>query len=399
MAFVCKNDEWVLRTKEQDWSLAEFSKRLNRPAYVYDFDEVRERAKRFSTGPAQVHYAMKANAHPRLLSLLKSLGLGVDVVSLGEMNKALAHGFAPQKIIFSGVGKDREDLAAALRQGILQINAESFEELQALASLAREMKMTARVALRLNIHLSAPTHKNIQTATEESKFGLDIRLLPEVLQWLKSHSEVQLVGLAVHIGSQILDVGVFETMSRKIGEVYKQVKSEGLPLQRLDLGGGLGIRYEDDGSSEDFERLDTYFSALSQHGTDAAIVCEPGRFLVARSGVLLSKVVYIKRGLTKKFAILNAGMTCLMRPALYEAYHRIEPLKRRTTETESYSVVGPICESTDVFAEERSLPRLEAGDWVGIFEAGAYGAVMASGYNETPLPEQWSLLDGKWEVL
>lgn len=398
MAFVFENSEWQQRGPRLSRPLSTFVQESSRPLYVYDLDEVVKRAQAFRASGASVHYAMKANSHPRLLRAVREQGLGADVVSLGEMQKALASGFAPNQIIFSGVGKDREELSAALDHKILQINVESFEELQALAALARERGVTAAVAIRVNIHLAAPTHKNIQTATEESKFGLDLRLLPEVLNWLKSHSEIRLQALAVHIGSQILDVAVFETMARRMGELFREVKGQGFPLERLDLGGGLGIDYKEDGAG-DLPRLESYLKSLSAHASGAQVVLEPGRFLVARSGVLLAKVVYVKKGLHKQFAILNAGMTMLMRPALYSAYHRIEPLRPRAGTKQKYDVVGPICESTDVFAEQRELPPLEAGDWVGIFEAGAYGAAMANTYNETPLPSQWSVLDGTWEVL
>jgi diaminopimelate decarboxylase len=204
--------------------------------------------------------------------------------------------------------------------------------------------------------------------------------------------------LAAHIGSQILDVGVFATMSRRMGEIFREVREQGFPLKRLDLGGGLGIDYHESGAG-DFARLDEYKTAVAAHASGAELALEPGRFLVARMGVLLSKVVYVKKGFDKTFVILNAGMNCLMRPALYQAYHRIEPLKPSPGEARVYDVVGPLCESTDIFAAGRALPPLGAGDWVGIFDAGAYGAVMANTYNESPLPGEWSVLDGVMEVL
>jgi diaminopimelate decarboxylase len=399
MAYVQENSEWKLKSAGTTWGLLDLVRERSKPLYLYDLEDVRERAQRFLKASAHVHYAMKANSHERLLRLLRDQGLGVDVVSLGEMQKALRAGFAPQKIIFSGVAKDREELEAALTQRILQINVESFEELQALASLAKARGVVADVAVRVNIHLVAPTHKNIQTSTEESKFGLDVRLLPEVLGWLKSHPELRLKALAVHIGSQILDVSSFAKMAQQMGQIFRDVKGQGFPLERLDLGGGLGINYQERGQDDDFARLAEYQKAVGAHGSDAQIVLEPGRFLVARMGTLLCKVVYIKRGQTKTFAILNAGMNALMRPALYQAYHRIEPLKQSSSAKETYDVVGPICETTDTLAEARELPKLAAGDWVAIFDTGAYGAAMANTYNESPYPEQWSVLDGQLEVL
>lgn len=398
MAYILENSDWKLKTPAATWRLADLVAQSTLPFYLYDLDDVVARVRRYSQGPGHVHYAMKANAHDRLLRVMCEQGVGVDVVSLGEMQKALRCGFAPKKIIFSGVAKDREELSAALASEILQINCESFEELQALAAVARERGVVAEVAVRLNIHLAAPTHKHIQTATEESKFGLDLRLLPEVLHWLRAHPEVRLRALAVHIGSQILDVSVFEQMALRMGELFREVSAQGFPLQRLDLGGGLGIDYLEDGGETDFARLESYFRAIAKHGSSAQLVFEPGRFLVARMGVLLAKVVYVKRGLHRRFAILNAGMNALMRPALYQAFHRIEPVSVRAGEYQTYDVVGPICESTDILAEGRSLPPLNSGDWVAVFDAGAYGAAMANTYNESPLPRQWSVLDGALEV-
>jgi diaminopimelate decarboxylase len=378
--------------------LVQLAENHSRPFYFYDLDAACDRARAFVKHGASVHYAMKANSNERLLRSFAALGLGVDVVSLGEMQKALALGIAPQKIIFSGVGKDREELESALQHRILQINVESFEELQHLEAICQERRADMDVALRLNIHIEAPTHKHIQTATPESKFGLDQRLLPDVLAWLKAAPRrVKLKSLTVHIGSQILDAGVFEKMSAGMGKIFSGVKAQGFALERLDLGGGLGIDYKTKGE-DDFTRLDEYMRALlGAHKTGASVMLEPGRFLVARMGVLLAKVVYVKKSADRQFAILNAGMNHLMRPALYQAYHRIEPLVPRGGE-EAYDVVGPICESTDVFAYGRKLPRLERGDWVGLFDAGAYGAVMANTYNESQLPEEWSVLNGALEV-
>lgn len=378
--------------------LVQLTENHTRPFYFYDLDDAVVRARAFMKSGARVHYAMKANSNSRLLRALAAEGLGVDVVSLGEMQKALSLGLDPKKIIFSGVGKDREELESAIRHKILQINVESFEELQHLEGLCQELRAEIDIALRLNIHIEAPTHKHVQTATPESKFGLDQRQLPDVLGWLKASSRrVKLKSLTVHIGSQILDVPVFQRMSVEIGKIFSGVKAQGFALERLDLGGGLGIDYKTKGE-EDMPRLQEYFSALlNSHGTGAEIMLEPGRFLVARMGVLLAKVVYVKKTADRQFVILNAGMNNLMRPALYQSYHRIEPLLPRAGE-ENYSIVGPICESTDVFAADRRIAKVERGDWVGIFDAGAYGAVMANTYNESQLPEEWSVLGGAMEV-
>lgn len=385
-------------------NLCELTQGRSRPFYFYNLDDAVKRARAFAASGCRVHYAMKANSNSRLLKAFAQMGLGVDVVSLGEMQKALALGFSPKKIIFSGVAKDREELEFALEQQILQVNVESFEELQHLETICTEKKMSMKqmsmdIALRLNIHIEAPTHKHVQTATPKSKFGIDQRQLPEVLSWLKVGRKVQLKSLTVHIGSQILDVSVFEQMSAAMGKIFSDVRAEGFPLERIDLGGGLGIDYQTKGE-EDLERLENYMERLLKaHGTGAEVILEPGRFLVARMGVLLAKVIYVKKTLDHQFVILNAGMNHLMRPALYQSYHRIEALQPRHGEgVQEYTVVGPICESTDVFAYDRKMNTVKSGDWVGIFDAGAYGAVMANTYNESTLPEQWSALEGKLEV-
>jgi diaminopimelate decarboxylase len=300
-------------------------------------------------------------------------------------------------MIFSGVAKDREELEAALAHGIYQINCERFEELQLLHQICTEKETHADVALRLNIHLTAPTHAHVQTATPESKFGIDITQLPAVLAWMRDKKSLRLKAIATHIGSQIEDLSVFENMSRQMGQLYRDLKGEGFPLERLDLGGGLGIDYREGGEG-DLVKLDEYLRRLmGAHGTDAKILLEPGRFLVARMGVLLSRVIYVKKTSTQQFMILNAGMNCLMRPALYQAYHRISPLNV-SAPPERYTVVGPICESTDKFAVDREIAGVKRGDWVGIFDTGAYGAAMANTYNESPLPHEWSWLDGRWEI-
>lgn len=371
----------------------------HRPFYFYDLEDALTRALAYLKSGARVHYAMKANSNSRLLRSFAQAGLGVDVVSLGEMQKALAHGFKPKNIIFSGVGKDREDLESALQNEILQVNVESFEELQHLEAICQSRRRRIDVALRLNILLEAPTHKHVQTANPDSKFGLDMRQLPQVLDWWRAGARhAELKGLTVHIGSQIMDLDVFRRMSLEMARLYGEVKAEGFPLARLDLGGGFGIDYQTDGA-DDMERLASYFAAvLPPHQGGPEIIFEPGRFLVARMGVLMSKVIYVKKAPEREFVILNAGMNSLMRPALYQSYHRIVPMKPRSGPLKNYKVVGPLCESTDTFAESRALSPLESGDWVGIFDAGAYGAVMANTYNESQMPEQWSWLHGQLEV-
>lgn len=373
------------------------------PFYYYDLDHAFSRTKWFEdfesirSGKIRTHYAVKANTQRSWLRGLSERGWGADVVSGGELNKALLCGFPADRVIFSGVGKTRSELELAIHSQIYQINIESIEEIRALGAIAKTLSQTVAIAMRLNVLIEAPTHKNIQTATKESKFGIDHRQLAEALVELKKYPRLRLVGLAAHVGSQIMDMPVFKQTAKTMGQIYRDLQSDGYQLSRLDLGGGLGIDYRSEGE-DDEQRLDAYLSTISKsHGTDATVLLEPGRFLIARSGVLLAQVVYVKQGIERRFLILNAGMNALMRPALYQAYHRIEPMIKSSDSEEEYCVVGPLCESTDVFAESRRIPKLTAGEWVVIRDAGAYGAVLASQYNECPRPKQWSQLAGSLE--
>jgi diaminopimelate decarboxylase len=398
VAFQFKNGEWKVSGPGEDLSLSELTQGRGRPFYFYDLDDAVMRAGAFAKSGFGCHFAVKSNTNHRLLKAFAKAGIGADVTSLGELQKAL-QSFAPAKVVFSGVGKDSEDLECAVAHKILQINAESFPELKEIAATAAKMNRDVSIALRVNIHLTAPTHEYVQTANRNSKFGLELRQIPEALDFIKKNPHLKLNSLTVHIGSQIEDVSVFTEMGRQIGALYRDVKAKGFPLERLDLGGGLGLDYETNGE-KDMSLLAEYFTAIkSSHGTDAKIILEPGRFLVARMGVLLAKVVYVKPTEDQTFLILNAGMNHLMRPALYGSYHRIHRLKPDpSAEKAVYTVVGPVCESTDEFAAGRLMDKSERGDWVGIFDAGAYGAVMASRFNENAWPEEWTRLEGRMEV-
>jgi diaminopimelate decarboxylase len=397
VAFRFDRGEW--RVGDSPMALSEFTRHRRRPFYFYNLDDAVKRAKLFRSSGAEAHFAMKSNSNPRLLKTFAALGLGADVTSLGELQKAMACGFDPGHIVFSGVGKDREDLEFAVRQGVGQINVESFSELKMLNEVAAECGRDARLAFRVNIHLRAPTHSYVQTANRDSKFGLERDQLPEALAFVKKNPRLKLVSLAVHIGSQIEDLSVFSEMGRQTGDLYRGIAAEGFALGGLDLGGGLGIDYKSSGEG-DFALIEKYLKAIQgSHGTGARLSLEPGRILVARMGVLLAKVVHLKPTADQEFLILNAGMNQLMRPALYQSYHRIEALKPDPSAGEAvYTVVGPVCESTDKFASARRMAKVQQGDWVGIFDAGAYGATMANHFNENALPEEWTWLDGKLEV-
>lgn len=380
--------------------IRELTRDRRRPFYVYDIDEILRRARKFTEAGFQTHFAVKSNGHSRILRELAQIGVGADVVSLGELRKALQSGVDPRRIIFSGVAKVEEDFAVGLEAGIYQFNVESFEELQRLAEFASDRAVVADVALRLNLDIYAPTHPYIQTGQNENKFGLDARLLPEILPWLKKQKSLRLVGLAVHVGSQIMELDVFKTVCVKILEAVAQVNAQGFEIRRLDLGGGLGLNYQEDGSADD-ERIDEYLGLIRREiPSFFEVSLEPGRILSARAGILVGQVLYVKKSLHKNFAILNTGSHHLVRPALYQAFHRILPVHTVSRVGEApvdceYDFVGPLCESSDFLALGRKTSVLRAGDWVAIMDAGAYGRVMASRYNEHEWPGEICVKNGE----
>lgn len=382
-------------------SLAECTKDQQRPVYVYHLESMLERARFFLASAKQslgsnfqVHYAMKANNHPVLLKALLKEGIGLDVVSGGELTLARSLGAKPGEILFSGVGKSRAELALAVREGIFQINVESLSELARLAQISRELQKSIGVGLRVNPNVSVDTHPHIATGFRENKFGLEMTDLEEAQRILSQEPLLRFQGLSLHIGSQIFDFSSIEESLGKLRSVqgslqkasHKTSVGSGIAAldgATLDVGGGVGVDYHKDGS-EDGELLSKYFSMLKESlsGQSARILFEPGRFLVARSGVLLTQVEYVKRTTHKTFVIVNTGMHHLLRPVLYEAYHRILPVRSRAGVPEvEVDIVGPICESADFLARGRRLAGVAEGDWLAIADAGAYGATMASDYN------------------
>lgn len=382
-------------------------KKIQLPAYVYDLDGIRARAQFFhaqlhlnrlrdeeSSSSGRIHYAMKANGHPLVLREIRDSGAGVDVVSGGEIDRAVQAGFHPDQIVFSGVGKTKEEILKALHLGIFQINIESVPELKRVISCAKELKKTAKVALRMNPDVEAQTHPYVTTGFRENKFGLDFSEISDLLRLIREGSEsIELQGLALHIGSQIRTVEPFAAAVKKTLELYRSIQSLGFHLTTFDVGGGVGMDYQNEDQSQDEKFINQYFKVVADAlvGHVERVIFEPGRALVARFGTLLTEIQYIKRTPHKNFIIVNTGMHHLLRPALYQAYHRIEPVltkvlaKKEGTRKDLYDVVGPICESSDVLGASRTLPAdLAEGDILGIFDVGAYGAVMASHYNLQP---------------
>ncbi len=334
---------------------------------------------------SEAHFAMKANSNPQVLKIFKDLGYGVDVVSIGELRLAHECGFSSDKIVFSGVGKTVNEIKAAIESNISQINIESLPELERVAKIAREMKKRARVAFRMNPDVDANTHPYIRTGFRDNKFGLDFSESSELLDLIKQNKEfIELRGLTLHIGSQLREVAPFQAAIEKTFELYKSIESSGIPLTTFDVGGGVGIDYKSGELDKDNEMMASYMSIVKGllEGKVKKIFFEPGRILTARFGVLLTEIQYVKRTPHKNFVIVDAGMHLLMRPSLYQAYHRIEPIQSYDDSREVYDVVGPICESADVLGAARVLPaKLKSGDHLVIYDVGAYGAVMSSRYN------------------
>ena len=372
----------------------EYFKGVDTPFYYYDvellqktIDTVKAEAARY--GNFDVHYAIKANFNPRLLKIMADAGLGADCVSGGEVAAALAAGVPASKIVFAGVGKTDKEIALALDAGIFCFNAESVPELEAIEALAAERGVVAQVALRINPNVGAHTHSNITTGLAENKFGIGYEQLDDVINVVDGLEHVRLIGLHFHIGSQILVMDDFIALCGRINELQELLfETRGLVLPHINVGGGLGIRYDapDKYPVPDFE-LDfaTYANNLKLY-PGQHVHFELGRSIVAQCGSLVTRVTYVKRGGCKQFVIVDAGMNDLIRPALYDAYHRIENICSCKAD-EVYDVVGPVCESSDVFCHDRKMPATERGDLLVMRSAGAYGEAMAFGYNCRALPK------------
>ena len=373
------------------------------PAYVYSTATLLRHARVFRDALRGLDvlpcYAVKAAGNLALLQLLSGEGFGFDIVSGGELHRALRAGADPRRIVFSGVGKRADELRAALRAGILQFNCESEEELEQLDAVARSMRRRAPVAVRVNPEVDARTHPYIATALATSKFGVPPERVRAAFARAGQLRGLEVVGLACHIGSQIGEVRPFVEAARKMRALFEELRAGGQPLQRLDLGGGLGVPYGDGPAPASPQE---YGKALSRmlRGLDARILVEPGRLLVANAGVLLTRILLRKRGAGgRRFAVADAGMNDLLRPALYGAYHAVETVARPRAGTELVDLVGPVCESADVLAARRPLPPLAAGDLVVLRTAGAYGMSMASQYNGRPRPAEVLVSGSRFRIV
>jgi diaminopimelate decarboxylase len=368
------------------------------PVYCYSLAALQQNYRDFVAAAdglnAAVCYAVKANSNIAVIAALNRLGAGADVVSIGEMRRALAAGVPAGKIVFSGVGKKKAEMAEALQAGIMQINVESEAELRQLSDVAVASGKTATLAVRINPDVDAGTHAKITTGKKENKFGVDYDHARRVYAVAKQLPGLAPLGVAVHIGSQITDVKPYRAAYERVAELVRSLRSDGIAIDRIDLGGGLGIVY----GQENAPSLGEYMKIVRETvgDLDCHLTFEPGRWMVGNIGVLLSEVLYVKPGQARNFVIVDAAMNDLIRPTLYEAYHGIKPviLPDSKAKTVLSDVVGPICESGDYLAQGRDLPPLASGDLIVLESAGAYGAVMASTYNTRPLvPEV--LVDGE----
>lgn len=369
-------------------------KGLKTPFYYYNIELLRETLNIVNTEIAKYgyhqHYAIKANANPRILKVIADSGFGADCVSGGEVQAALDAGFPQNKIVFAGVGKADWEINLGLDNDIACFNVESLAELRVIDELAANKRKTATIALRINPNVDAHTHAKITTGLQENKFGINIGLLPKVFEELPSLKNIRFTGIHFHIGSQITDMSAFRDLCIRFNDLQDNLETQGITLENVNFGGGLGVDYYHPNHIP-IPAFENYFAAFHKLITQRPgqqIHFELGRSIVAQCGSLISKVLYVKEGEVKKFAILDAGFTELIRPAMYEAYHHIENISSEDT-IEKYDVVGPICESSDVFGKDIQLNKVKRNDLIAFRSAGAYGEVMASQYNCRTLPKAY----------
>lgn len=351
----------------------------------------------FAAVPHRIHYAVKANASLGILRVLRALGAGVDVVSGYELLAARRAGFGAEDIVFAGVGKTEAEIGLGLEHDILHFNAESEDEIRRIGALAARRVGRARVSLRVNPDIDPRSHPYISTGLRENKFGVDIALAPEILARARDVAGIEIVGLQCHIGSQITDVRPLGDAARALAALSRRLRDSGFGLQMLDLGGGLGVAYEGGESPRPEALAAEIVPALE--GLDLTLLLEPGRWLVASAGVLLTRVLYVKENRGKRFVIVDAGMNDLLRPALYEAYHRIEPVGSATASAGRVDVVGPVCETGDFLARDRDLPAVLGGDLLAVRDVGAYAFAMASNYNLRPRAAEVMVDGGELKLL
>ena len=386
----------------EDVNLNDLADQVGTPFYVYSSATLRRHVRvvrdAFDGIPTLIAYAMKANSNQAVLKLMASEGCGADVVSLGELERVLAAGFAPDKIVFSGVAKTIAEMRRGLQVGIKCFNVESEPELERLSMIAADMGLTAKVSVRINPDVDARTHAKISTGKSENKFGISYKRAREVYRRIAQLPNIEAVGVDMHIGSQITDLEPFGNAFGLMAELVTELRADGHQIEHIDVGGGLGIPYDHD--QEAPPHPEAYAAVVRDKvgQLGCALVIEPGRLLVGNAGILVTRVEYVKTG-DKDFVIVDAAMNDLLRPTLYEAHHDIQPVNPSNLPPITGDIVGPVCETGDYLAKDRTIAGVEEGDLLAVMSAGAYGAVMASTYNSRPLiPEV--LVDGpRWHVI
>ena len=396
--FTERNGNWYA----EEISLADLAKEFGTPLYVYSKKALTQAYQAYDKAcidvsgkrRARVHFAMKSNSNLAVIDCFKKLGAGFDLVSGGELARALAVGADPKSLVFAGVGKSAIEIAKALQAGVKCINVESIAELHQINRVASKLDCRAPISLRVNPDVDAQTHPYISTGLKGNKFGIAYHEVLKTYREAALLPQIDVVGIDCHIGSQITTTAPYLDALDKVLELVTQLKKEGIEIHHLDLGGGLGISYGDDNPPDITEFTNTLLNRVAERGFGHLdVVLEPGRSLVGNAGVLLTQVEYLKPGAEKNFCIVDAAMTELMRPALYEAYHSIVPVQKKSVKSATYDIVGPVCESGDWLGRDRTF-AVEEGDLLAILSAGAYGFVMASNYNTRPKPAE-IMVDGK----
>ena len=372
------------------------------PLYVYDFNhferQYNELKNAFKARKSIISYAIKANSNLSVIKKFASLGSGADCVSIGEVKRALLAGVDKYKIIFSGVGKSDDEIKEALIKDILMINVESEAELKRVEIKAKELGKVARISIRVNPNIDPKTHPYISTGLNENKFGVDIETAKGMYIYAKKSEYLNPVGIHFHIGSQLTELEPIKEASQIVADLVRSLKAINIDIKFFDVGGGLGIRYKDEETIKPYDYAQAILSTLS--GLDVTIVCEPGRFLVGNGGWFITKVLYEKTNVDKRFVIVDGAMNDLIRPSLYNAYHKIEVLSSvENPEVSKANIVGPICESGDFFAKDIEVPKTNPGDLVIIHSAGAYGFTMSSNYNTRPRPAEIAVENGEDRVI
>jgi len=377
------------------------AREVGTPVYIYSSNTLKNHFRAFDSAfsniPHIVCFAVKANSNLSILRLFAEAGGGADIVSGGELFRALKAGIDPQKIVFAGIGKTEEEIIFALKSNILMFNAESPLEIKRIDEIAGKLGLKARIALRVNPDIDPKTHPYIATGLKKSKFGIDIKRALEEYRLASALPNIEIIGIHKHIGSQITEVGPFVAAMQRIIDLVAKLREIGIEIKYIDAGGGLGIRY----SEEEPPHPREFGAALMPmiKDLDCTFIFEPGRVIAGNAGILVTKVLYLKSGEVKNFVIVDAGMNDLIRPSLYEAYHNIIPVARRDATDITADVVGPICESGDFLAKDRKMERPEPGDYLAVMSAGAYGFTMSSNYNSRPKSAEVMVEGDKYTII